>query len=433
MMFTTLKRGAGALAIAIATLVPATTLLTASSAGADPPGRCTMGTQVTDGGGKLAMTLSVGNTPRGGTSFTQIALGVFEHGGTKYGVSLCRDTNNNAYNYSISGVNSNSGDIQGLAESDAAKYFTITFTPTSTDIPLTSENHALVSTFSVDSGIANVITLTAQPLAFTDIWGCPNPPAQCAAAPPNGSVHDNPASLAGSVRFLDSTKPAGQNGAAGFDDLPGMTLSSGAYYFFVGASCPTNAMRDQSYSGLKIDLGGPHLKEDGTTQNSALVQAWIPATAIAQCFGADPATYVANAQVTRTESGLTATLTSGSSTTSPTVYNISVTTDASGNATGVLLTVPDATFSVPRYNFTAKKTLFGTSKTFASLAAGLKVAKPAGGHFGVTINRSSKNFCAAGVTKVFGFTKNKTCSFTLKAYKSNRQVQTTKTGSFAIK
>ena len=378
------------------------------------------------------MTLSVGDAPTGGSTYTQISLGVFEDGGSKYGVSLCRDTNNNAYNYSISGVNSNSGDIQGLSGSDTSKYFTITFTPIATDIPLTSENHALVASFTVDQAQANQITLTAQPLAFTDIWNCPNPPAQCAASPPDGSVHDNPASLAGSVRYLDSTKPAGQNGAAGFDDLPGMALSSGAYYFFVWASCPTNANRDQSYSGLKIDLGGPHLKEDGTTQNSAVVQAWIPATAIAQCFGADPATYVANAKVTRTESGSTTTLTSGDSTSSPTIYNISVTTDGSGNATGVLLTVPDATFSVPRYNFTAKKTLFRTAKTITSLAAGLNVSKPSGGRLVVTINASSKNYCAAGVTSVYGFKKNKPCSFTLKAYKANGRVKTTKTGTFQI-
>ena len=72
------------------------------------------------------------------------------------------------------------------------------------------------------------------------------------------------------------------------------------------ASCPTNGMRDQSFSGLKVDLGGPHLMPDGSV-NTTMLKAYLPASAVASCFGATPQAYAQNAQVTRSENGTTAT------------------------------------------------------------------------------------------------------------------------------
>jgi len=222
----------------------------ASTAAADAPGTCTMGSPYTT---DLAVSVD-------GAAQASARPGVFG----PYAVSLCRVEGNgpgstSTYNFSVQRVQGNGGNgATGLTADDAGKTFSIGFTPQAGDTPLAAEGKANIQSFGIDSTHANAVTLTAQPLGFSDIQGCMDMPVNCVTSHPTASFY-NPANLSGAIRY----STASGEGAAGFSDLPGLTTSSGAYIFFVWASCPTNTNRDQSFSGLKVDLGGPHLMPDG--------------------------------------------------------------------------------------------------------------------------------------------------------------------------
>ena len=393
--------------LAVATLTLAALAL-AATAQADPPGSCTMGTPYTTG-----LTFAVNGAPQAMT-----APGVYG----PYAVSVCRVTSQtNTYNFSVDRVDGSGTGQTDLTQADYDTTFTITFTPQAGDTPLTAEGKARISAFSIDPYNANTISITAKPIGFADIWQCPSAPLQCAVEVPTASVF-HPANLSGSVRYADPTGA----GATGFSDLPGMTLSSGAYVFFVWASCPTNPMRDQSYSGLKIDLGGPHLLPDGTV-NTGSVAAYLPAAAVASCFGASPQAYAASAAITRTESGTTtaASATAGADT----GLQYVITADDAG----VTISIPTVTFSQPTYKFGTKtgKSLARTSRTVKALAKSAKVKAPKGGSLRVVVAKSSRKVCAAGKASVYGFGKG-TCSYTVQAVTSAGKTSKSARGSFAV-
>ena len=383
-------------------------LAAATTAQADPPGTCTMGTPYTT---NLAVTAN-------GEPQAMTAPGVYG----PYAVSVCRVTaQTSTYNFSVSRVDASGTNQSDLTQADYDTVFTIAFTPQAGDTPLTAEGKARISAFSIDPYNANTISITARPIGFADIWQCPSAPLQCVIERPTADVY-HPANLTGAVRYAD---PSGA-GATGFSDLPGMTLSSGAYVFFVWASCPTNPMRDQSYSGLKIDLGGPHLLPDGTV-NTGSVAAYLPAAAVASCFGASPQAYAASAAITRTESGTTtaASTTAGADTGLQYVL--------SADDTGVTISIPTVTFSQPTYKFGTKsgKALSKTSRTVASLAKSAKVKAPKGGSLRVVVAKASRKVCAAGKSSVYGFGKG-TCSYTVQAVTSAGKTSKSAKGSFTV-
>jgi len=416
-----------AAAICLPSLALVSAFSLASTAAADAPGTCTMGSPYTT---DLAVSVD-------GAAQASSGPGVFG----PYAVSLCRVEGNgpgstSTYNFSAQRVATGpsvgpgggpggpggGGGTTGLTAEDAGKTFSIGFTPQAGDTPLAAEGKANIQSFGIDSTHANAVTLTAQPLGFADIQGCMDMPVNCVTSHPTASFY-NPANLSGAIRY----STASGEGAAGFSDLPGLTTSSGAYIFFVWASCPTNTNRDQSFSGLKVDLGGPHLMPDGSV-NSTLLKAYIPAVAVASCFGATPQAYAQNAQVTRTENGTTTTGTTGA-TADPGLQYVIAATDA-----GVTISVPQVTFSSPSYDMSTKsgKSLAKVKKTTAALTKAAKVSKPSGGSVAIVVAKSSKKVCVSTPTTVFGFGKG-TCNYSAVSYsKAGKTVKSAK-GSFKVK
>lgn len=390
----------------------------AQIAGADSAGTCIQGSSfLADGSAALSVD-GVAATPSSPSVFADSASGV------SYTLSLCRDTGNHVYGYSVGRLAGDNTSSAALSVDDVSKSFTVSFTPQAGDVALTSENHARASAFTVNP-TTHLVSVTASPLSFSDIYGndCSGKmPLQCAAEVERASV-DNPASLTGAVRYTD----ASGTGAAGFSDLPGMYTSSAAFVFFVWASCPTNSNRDQSFSGLKIDLGGPHLRHDGEP-NLGYVSAYIPAEAVAACFGDSPAHYAANAVVTRTEDG--STLNASSHSTADAGLHYVATADANG----VLIEIPEVTFSQPTYGFGTKKgkALFLKQYALSTLAKNLKVTKPKGGKFIISV--STPKVCAHSASKLFGF-KAGTCRYKVTPVKKDGTVLTSqrKTGTIVIR
>jgi len=389
----------------------------AQIAGADSAGTCVQGSSFL-ADGKAALSVD-------GVPAEPVRLGVFADtaSGVSYTLSLCRDTGNHVYGYSVGRLAPDNTSSTGLSVDDVSKSFTVSFTPQAGDVALTSENHARATAFTIDP-TTRLVSVTASPLSFSDIYGnaCPSgtTPLQCAEQVTSASV-DNPASLTGAVRYTDASGA----GAAGFSDLPGMYTSSAAYVFFVWASCPTNSNRDQSFSGLKIDLGGPHLRHDGDP-NLGYVSAYIPAEAVAACFGDSPAHYAANAVVSRTEDGSTL-VASSRSTTDAGLHYV-----ATADANGVLIEIPEVTFSQPTYGFGTKKgkALFRSQYALSTLAKNLK--KPKGGKFIISV--STPKVCAHSASKLFGF-KAGTCKYKVTPVKKDGTVLTSqgKAGTIVIR
>jgi len=378
---------------------------------ADPAGTCTMGSSYTTG-----VTLTVNGAPQAPS-----IAGVYGD----YTLAVCRSAgtgpgSTSTYGFSV-GRNA-AGAESDLLATDYDSSFVITFTPQAGDRPLTAEGKARITSFVVDAASANAVTLTARPIAFATINGCGTMPTQCVVDHPTANSF-RAANLTGAIRYAD----AAGNGATGFSDLPGLATSSGAFMFFVWASCPTNATRDQSFSGLKIDLGSPHFQPDGALNVGSLV-AYIPAAAVASCFGATPQAYALAAAVTRTEAGVTtaASTTVGADTG---LHYVMTADDA-----GVTISFPDVTFSQPTYGMSTKggRSLARTMKKSSVLARSLGVKTPRGGSLRVTIARSSKKVCVAGSTAVYGFGKG-VCSYTVQALSAAGVVQKSKQGSFKVR
>ena len=393
--------------VALAAALLSAALVLAPGALADPPGTCTMGVPY-DGG----LTVSVD-----GVAQTKTATGVYG----PYAVSLCRVTaETSTYNVSVNRVGGG-GDQADLEASDLDASFRLAFTPQAGDTPLTAELKGRGDSFAIDPYDANRVTITARPIGFADIWSCTDPPLQCAIEHPIASAY-HAANLSGAVRYMT----ADGTGGAGFTDLPGLVTSSGAYVFFVWASCPTNPRRDQSYSGLKIDLGGPHFRADGTTPNVGSVAAFIPAAAVASCFGASPQAYAASARITRTEGGVTRTATEGATADDGLHYVLDA-TDA-----GVTISIPEVTFSQPTYRFGTKRgrSLARGTRTAVALARALHVTKTASQRFALTSR--SRGVCAAGGAALYGFARG-TCRYTLTVRSATGRKVKAKRGSFRVR
>ena len=416
------------LAVTAACLAPIS--WSAPAAYADPPGSCPMGSATAPGSADLLLatqnlTLSVDGVAQAPTA----TAGIYGTGSEQYAVNLCRDSQN-TNTYLVSVQQETQMGPMSLTANDANRTFTISFTPEATDTPLTLEGHAKVQRFSIDSANANRVAVTAKTIGYSDIYGndCNNlAPFNCIAyIDQNGgglASADLPRNLSFAVRY---SLPSGQ-GAAGFTDLPGMYTSNGAMLFFVWASCPTNANRDQSYSGLKIDLGGPHLTQVGSP-NIGSVSAFLPAAAVASCFGASPQVYAQNAQITRTENGTTQTASTASQADAGLQYQIAA-TDA-----GVTIAVPAVTFSQPTYKFSTRSqhSLARKVLTVSSLAKSLKISAPSRGKILATVAISSKKVCIAGKSSIYAFAKG-TCSYTLSRYDSHgHRLSGSKSGTVRI-
>lgn len=376
---------------------------------ADPWASCNMGTQVANGVGLSVdgVTLSPGSR----NSFGD------------YTLVVCRDTNNSAYLVNVGRTGGGGGSARELTTEDAAKSFTITFTPDAGDIPLLVEGHGLTNSFSVDATNANAVAIVVQPLAYSDIYGndCGNKgPIECAKAVTKAS-HDSVAAIWFSVRFQDPTGKGSE-----YSLMPGMTWSSSAYDFWPRYSCP--AQNPSSLGGIELEIAGPHLKADGVTPNVGFARVFIPTVAVANCWGALPADVLAQLKVTRTENGTTQNATTGTSTDTGLQYTAEATVD------GLVITFPAITFSVPKYLMKTRsgKALMRSKTTVSSLARALKVAAPNGGRLVVAVGASSKKVCVAGTSAVYG-RKPGTCTYSVTAFRRNGKKLKTAKGSFRVR
>lgn len=387
------------------------TMASTLGAQADPVGQCNMGTFHDQD-----VTFEVDGVPVTGSG-----NGVYGD----YVLDICRDSANYTYSVTVNAYNATFQTQDKLTAPELEHSFTIGFTPQSGDIPVIAEGHGDIATFSIDSADANAISFTAKPLAYSDIYGsdCGNqPPAQCVITAGKASV-DAPAELRVGIRYGDSQG----RGMADFGMLPGMHWSSSAYYFYQRASCPTMANQSNAFSGLQVELGGPHFKADGVTVNTGSVKVFIPTVAVVSCFGAPPSMVLPSLKLTRTEGSTTSSVTKTGDESSGLYYEASA-----DDSTGLLINIPTVTFSRPKYKMGTKtgKSLARTSKTFTMLGSYVGVTKPAKGKLRVSI--STKKVCSAGVSSVYGYRAG-TCGFTVTSYtKAGKKVKTAR-GSFRIR
>ncbi|MEI8161327.1 MAG: hypothetical protein WCG65_09710 [Actinomycetes bacterium] len=377
------------------------------NASANPLGSCNMGALVTSGLG-LAID-GVAQTAGARNSFGN------------YTLVVCRDLNNSSYTTSLGGISSPySSAPDDLTQTDTTHVFTITFSPQAGDIPLLAEGHGNITKFAYDA-VANVVTVIATPMFYSDIWGndCNNQgPLACAAAVTK-ATHDSVA-LWYSVRFQDSS---GKGSEWGY--LPNMIWSSNAYMFWDRTSCPGQANADLSYSGIQFEIGGPHFRSDGVTPNTAQATVFMPTDTVIKCWGAPPSVVAANLQITRTEYGLTQVATTDVVTEPGLQYSVTATEE------GMLITIPQVTFSVPKYTMgtKSKKSLSHTTKTIAQVLTLAHIVKPSKGSIKVTI--TSVKTCVAALGKLYGF-KSGTCSFMVTSYsKAGKKVKAAK-GTFHV-
>jgi len=407
------------LVIAALAVAVAAAAFTAPNAVADAPGSCTNGTDVAVSGN---LTLRVDGVDQPTTVQTPGVYG-------DYAVSLCRWSQTgpgatNIYSWSVQAMNHNPSLAvpMDLDASSLTKTFVLAFTPNAGDRILTLEAKANATSFAVDAAHGNRVTITARPLGFSDIWGndCPSgtTPLACAAAVSVAST-DHVANLTGAVRYA---APDG-TGLAGFSSVPGMITSSAAYVFFVWVTCPAPGSA-MTADGIKVDLGGPHFKHDGTTPNTSVESVFLPADAIATCFGSSPQAFAASAQITRTENGVTQVGSTSTSVAAGLQYTISA-TDA-----GATISIPEVTFSQPTYKFRPKggRNLARKALALTSVAKTAHLSVPAKGRIAAAVATSTKRtLCTATAKTLYEFGKaGKYCAFTLKSYRSNGKVYASK-------
>lgn len=394
---------AGILAISSLTLAPA-------HVSADPNKSCMAGTPVTSG-----VTLSVDGEQQ--TAGTPPAYGI-------YTLIVCRDVNNSSYSTTIGRDNGpSSGSALDLTSDDLGHVFTITFTPQTGDIPLLAEGHGDMTSFSYDAA-SKLVTVDVKPMPYSDIYGddcttaspSDQSPLACARAVTKAS-HDSVTAWF-NVRFQD---PTGKGSEYGY--LPNMIWSSNAYAFWDRTFCPDQSGSDGS--GIQFEIGGPHYKADGLTPNTALAKVFMPTATVVKCWGAPPAVVKDNLKITRTEGGQTQTATTGFTTDTGLYYTVTA------SDSGLLISIPAVTFSVPKYKMgtSNKKSLSKKTITFARAITLAKMTKPKGGSILVSTKGSTK--CVAAYGKIYAYKKG-TCSFTVTSYNKNHVKVKSTTASFVV-
>ena len=333
-----------------------------------------------------------------------------------YWVLVCRDTGNRDYDVLAGLYDAGTSGGQGrFTAADLNTEFTVSFLPDDGIKPLVAQGHGNIGNFTVDANDSNRVTITTRPLLYSDIYGsdCGNAsPAECVIAVKttnNDRASADNIEIRIAIRYTEVGKVAPEN----FDTLQGMHWSSAAYYFWLRTTCPTAGGTNGS---MAIEVGGPHLKADGTP-NFGNIVAFLPTSAVVGCFGAPPSVVKDSLAVSRTENGSTVTATTGTSTDVGLQY--AVTAD---DATGLTITVPQVTFSKPKYNVRTKsgKSLSKKIVTNSKALQLSRLRKPTGGSYKVT-SKTTK-VCRGAGPKVFAW-KSGTCKVAVVTYdKKGRKV-----------
>jgi len=404
---------------ALATIALVATAMLSSSvvAHADTPGDCLMGDPVDIAAAKI--TMSVDGVAQAADKANPGVYG-------DYTLSLCKDSDNMVYSAYVGKLDPDSDDPSSmdLEFVDLDSDFVIGFTPSSGDLPLTIEGQAQIDGFTVDAK-TNRVTITASPQEISTLQDCETTPLECSVAE-DTATDELPAQLNVDTRFSH-----GAAGLAGYPAVKGMAFSAAAYAYDMNASCPTDAKGDKSFSGIKIDLGGPHFQSDGETENEGYAQVVLPAATVVSCFGGTTADFANNILMSRTELNKTVAMADAKVATTPDAglnYTIEATTDK------VVITIDTVTFSQPTYLISKKvvaPTKIKVTKKFADLATSLKIALPPKGSFKVVVAAASKAICSVSGTTVVATAKG-TCKYTLSSLSSKGKTVKTANGSFVV-
>lgn len=387
------------------------------AAHADTPGDCSVGVSVDPTAANITMTVDGVSQPADPAN-----PGVY---GT-YTLSLCKDADNLVYSAYVGKLDSTSDTptSMDLEFVDLTSDFVIGFTPLDGDLPLEAEGQAQIDGFTIDAK-TNRVTLLASPQEISTIGDCVTAPLDCSATETVAS-DELPAQLNIDTRYAN-----GKSGLAGYGAVKGMAFSAAAFAYDMNASCPKDTTRDKSFSGIKIDLGGPHFQSDGVTENDGYVQVVLPAATVASCFGGTTADFASNILMSRIQAGQSAAMTDAKT---------AITPDAGLNYTfaaspeKVVITIDTVTFSQPSYLISKKIVVPAkpkVTKKFADLATSLKIALPPKGSFKVVIAAASKAICSVSGTMVVGTAKG-TCKYTLASLSSKGKTVKTANGSFVV-
>ena len=343
----------------------------------------------------------------------------------KYWVLVCQDTSNKDYNV-LAGLYEagTTGGMGRFSTADLETEFKVSFLPDASIKPLVAQGHGRISSFSIDANDSNRVTIVTKPILYSDIYGnhCGNAsPAECVLAvkTTNGdrASADN-IEIRIAIRYTAVGTPAPEN----FDVLQGMHWSSSAYYFWMRTMCPTS---NGANSSLTVEVGGPHLKADGT-QNLGAIEAFLPTSAIVGCFGAPPSVVAESLSITRTENGTTADATTGTATDVGLQYTVTA-----DDATGLTFKIPQVTFSKPKYDMKTRngRALSRKTVTNAKLLSQARLKKPAGGSYKVTTKTS--RICRVAGSKVYAW-KAGTCKATVVTYNKKGKKVASRTVSFRV-
>lgn len=343
----------------------------------------------------------------------------------KYWVLVCRDTNNRDYSIQAGLYDANTDGGQGrFTAADLNTEFTVSFLPDAGTTPMVAQGHGVMSNFTIDKNDSNRVTVVTKPISYSDIYGsdCGNAgPAECVLAVK--TTHGDRASadnveIRVSVRYSEEGKPS----EGDFAVLKGMRWSSSAYYFWMRTMCPTGGATNNAIS---IEVGGPHLKADGT-QNFGNITVFIPTESVIACFGAPPSVVKDSLAVSRTENGQTSAATTGTATDAGLRYTVTA-----DDTTGLTIEFPQVTFSKPSYAVATKsgKSLALKTKTYTALLQLAVMKKPSGGTVKVT-TKSSK-VCVGAMSKMYAF-KAGTCKASVVTYSKTGKKVASKTVTFRV-
>ncbi len=298
-----------------------------------------------------ARATGVSTTCTGKTgALTNVTLSVTEEDGTDYkpdgdGYMACVFPNGEAYSIVI-GLDDR-GDGTASEEMGAANYdriFTLGFTLPDGESAASAELYARVKSYDIGSNRRDV-TIVMQPTHHT-----------------SGTDDAEPTPLID--KFADISGGIRVNSAGATRGISGMWIGASAdrYLVTLSGSCPewrsghTNGSTEAG--AIAVRLWAPHVTVAGDLNHGSM-KAFIPAATVTACFGVSTVAEVVDAlAVTRTEaSGTESTLTDGGS--GATGF------DASEVEGGLLISVPDITFSSPTYKI-VKKSSASTGGTSAA-------------------------------------------------------------------
>ena len=404
-------------ALAGVALVSTAIVSSSVAAHADTPGDCAVGVSVDPTAANI--TMSVDGVAQAADKANPGVYG-------DYTLSLCKDTDDMVYSAYVGKLDPDSDvpSSMDLEFVDLSSDFVIGFTPLAGDLPLEAEGQAQIDGFTIDAK-TNRVTLKASPQEISTLQDCDTTPLECSVTE-DTATDDYPAQLNIDTRFSTGTA-----GAAGYTAVKGMAFSAAAFAYDMNASCPNDSKGDKSFSGIKLDLGGPHFQSDGTTENEGYAQVILPAATVASCFGGTTADFAKNILMSRTEVGKSTAMTDEKVATTPDAglnYNLVTTADK------VVITIDTVTFSQPTYVISKKvvaPTKVKVTKKFADLATSLKIALPPKGSFKVVVAGASKSVCSVSGTTVTATAKG-TCKYTLTSLSSKGKTVKTANGSFVV-